>query len=180
MIPIDTLAQNPLKDAKEISALVESILKSLAILIAGAWAYFHYFKGRTFRERLEVNVLGAVQEVNGRGLLYVTTKASNVGLSKVPLPREGSGLRVFTCNSSEVAVGPIATEGWTRLCTVDVFEGHDWIEPGEILQEQQLFALPDGARRMVKVELQVVSKKHKWIARAVTAPNSEGGQDERE
>jgi hypothetical protein len=57
----------------DIASVVQSVLTSAGVLVAGAWAYFTYFKGRTFRERLELAVSSISPQTPERSLLHVTT-----------------------------------------------------------------------------------------------------------
>ena len=81
------------------------ILKNVATIIAigagAVWAYFNFFKGRTYRSRLEPKVSGKVISRNGASYLIVTAQLKNVGLSDVRIDQKGSALRVFVYTVGE-------------------------------------------------------------------------------
>src|SRR2546429_3204710 len=78
---------------------VFDVLKNVATIIAfgagAVWAYFNFFKGRTYRSRLEPKVSGKLISRNGANYLIVTAQLKNVGLSDVRIDQKGSALRVF-------------------------------------------------------------------------------------
>src|SRR5580700_3460648 len=75
---------------------IKTITETLAIAIGGLWAYYKFFKGRTFRPRLELSVEGKAWNEKHVTHLRTFAQIKNVGLSKLELPQEGSGLRVFS------------------------------------------------------------------------------------
>jgi hypothetical protein len=178
MLPPDTIFLAQVKQATAVADLVKSVLTSLGIVGGAAWAYFKFFKGRTFRERLELAVSASIQATSNRRLLQVITSVKNVGLSKVPLLREGAGVRVLIFREDELPARAGDELAWTPMRTVDVLEGHDWIEPAEALQDQHLFVLPPDAAGIAKVEVVVVSEKHRWVARCINTTPEEN--DERQ
>jgi hypothetical protein len=104
---------------------VETVLKILAIVVAGAWAYFNYFKGRTYRPRLELDA-----EASRRCPTHVIVSVSlkNVGLSKVEVKQVGSALRICMHDCSADLSCPHLAE-WQHVATLPLWEHHHWIEP---------------------------------------------------
>lgn len=172
MIQPDSTPPSALRSSKEIADLVQSLLTSTGILIGGGWAYFKYLRGHTFGERLEVTAHGTITRAHS---LSVTLQAKNVGLSKVPVVQEGSGLRIsaYVAQPQRLeteAEVPGLEATWRRLETVPIFESDKWIDPGETIREQRLFTLPDGVPEIVKLELFLQSKKFAWHGSAVVTP----------
>lgn len=148
---------------------VESVLTSLAILVGGVWTYFKFFRGRTFRERLEAGVSASRGDTDGVAFLEVVVTVRNVGLSKVPIVQEGSGLRILSSDEwmTHDGTAPEAPT-WTWMATESFLEDHKWVEPGETVTDSLVFRLPSTLEGPVRLELHVVSKKHEWVATTVT------------
>lgn len=177
------LALPALDRAGELAELARNLLSSAAIVAGGAWTYIHYFRGRTFHERLEIAVSGTVRTVAATGMLEVRLTAKNVGLSKVPLPQRGSGLRIFVLDLDALGAAHGAREHaqdapWHRVGTFDVLTAHAWIEPGEALQTQALVILPKASIYAVRAEAVLVSRRHEWSAQCVITIPDRGGTDD--
>jgi hypothetical protein len=156
---------------QELADLLKNVVTTLAIVLSGIWAYFKYAKGRTFRERLDVQVAGTVGSTEAVPLLTVTSKVGNVGLTEVRLDRDGCGLRVFVCDEITPADSMAAELEWRRVGTFDVLAEHHWVEPGEVLTDQIVVALPSGARA-IRLQLTIVSKRSKlWSATSILSAN---------
>ena len=90
-----------------------------------------------------------------------------MGLSKVDIQRKGSGLSVFV---SELPpdIADVQEIKWKRVAAFDIFTAHQWIEPGELIQEQQLIAIPDHDYLAFRLEVRLVSpKKKEWNATTI-------------
>lgn len=82
-----------------IIASIESLVTTVAIILAGVWAYFHYVKGRVYSERVEIEVVGRVLTISSRSYLVITYQIKNVGSSRVPIQNDRSGIpcvRIYT------------------------------------------------------------------------------------
>jgi hypothetical protein len=114
-------------------------LTAAAVVIGGVWAYFKYAKGRTFRPRLEVILLGQWQNFNGRHLLQARITVKNVGASKIALLQEGTGLKVSLFAKKQPVPPDLAK--WDRPKVFSVLTEHAWIEPGETVSDDLLLDL---------------------------------------
>jgi len=141
--------------------MAERISKILAIIAAGIWAYYHYFRGRIYKPRLELKVSGRLTPRKGGRYLLATVQIKNVGLSKVELKQRGTGLRII---SIEEHVKEAKENGLKekRLKTFPVFEHHKWIESGERITDQRFFGIPEGERIGLKLELRAVVGGIAW------------------
>jgi len=152
---------------------VFDVLKNVATIIAlgagAVWAYFNFFKGRTYRSRLEPKVSGKLITRNDASYLIVTAQLKNVGLSDVRIDQEGSALRVFAYAVGEYASKARSVEQ-SRLITLSVFEDHGWIEPGELIEDQRLVAIPDVEYVALQIRLRLVSNKIEWNSAAIIEP----------
>ena len=151
--------------------ILQKLFTIAAIVVGAIWTYFNFFRGRTYRKRLEPEVSGKVVTLNGLSHLMTTMSLKNVGLSRVDIEQKGSALQVLSYN------GPVSREHvlsaeWEALAAFPVFEAHQWIEPGETVKEERLIAIPTSSRKAFQLQLYIVSKKQlTWRAMAVVTLN---------
>lgn len=152
------------------------LVQIAAIITAGVWAYYQFFRGRTFRPRLEPAIEAAVLQFGDSRYLKIKLRVKNVGLSNVPIDRDASGLRVFTsearADSDEACrVLPVV---WRRERTIGVLSDHAWIESGETVEDTLLLSLPESqAGGAYRVEVKLAGCKTDWYASAVADMPSE-------
>ncbi len=82
---------------------LKNICEILAILVGAAWTYLNYFRGRTYKPRLECSVDASVEKHSGRSFLRATVRVRNIGLSKVPIEQKGTALLIYSANLQEQA-----------------------------------------------------------------------------
>jgi hypothetical protein len=152
---------------------VFDVLKNVATIIAfgagSVWAYFNFFKGRTYRSRLEPKVSGKIISRNGAYYLIVTAQLENVGLSDVRIDQKGSALRVFAYAVGERPSKARSVEQ-SRLITLSIFEDHGWIEPGELIEDQRLIAISNVEYIALQIKLRLVSNEIEWNSAAIIEP----------
>lgn len=148
--------------------LVKNIFEVVAIGAGGIWTYFNFFKGRTYRPRLECSVDGSVEEHSGQRFLKVIVRAKNVGLSKVPIEQKGTILQLYeSVLSSSSPQFPFQATWADSPAVFDVFKEHAWVEPSEPVEDHVLIELPRNGVPAYKLNLKVLSKKISWTARNV-------------
>lgn len=156
-----------------ISAFVEvlkNVFEIAAIATGAIWTYFNFFKGRTYRPRLECRVDGFVETHSGRSLLKVVVKAENVGLSKVSIEQRGTILQLYPAvTQSSTPSFPCQVIWSDKPAVFDVFKDHAWVEPSEPIEDQVLIELPDDKAPAYKLTLKVLSKKISWTARNIVS-----------
>jgi hypothetical protein len=154
-----------------VSAVIDSVHKLFqiaAITAGGVWAYYKFFRGRTFRPRLEPTLQASVVRVGTALHLKAKAQVKNVGLSKVVLDRGVSGLRIFTTDGESGRTGEICAVEWQRERTLDVFKDHRWIESGETIEDNWLLSLPTAVHYSAfRLELKLAGPKTDWYANAV-------------
>lgn len=155
-----------------ISHLLEDGQKAAAIvgiIAAGVWAYFNFFRGRTYRPRLEPHVSGAIFSTQDSVFLVAAYQVKNVGLSKVDIQQCGSALSVLVPEMPSTV--PFVREiKWKHVATFDIFKARQWVEPGEPIQEQRLIALPHDKYLAVRIEVRLVSSANtEWTAMAIVS-----------
>lgn len=151
---------------KDVSDVLENVATVIAFGAGAVWAYFNFFKGRTYRSRLEPTVSGKLISRGDANYLIVTAQLKNVGLSNVRIDQKGSALRVFAYTVGGHASKARSVEQ-SRLITFSVFEDHGWIEPGELIEDQRLVAIPDIEYVALQIKLRLVSNKIEWNSAAI-------------
>jgi len=136
---------------------VEKVFKILAYIVGACWIYFNYFRGRTYRNRLEPHVTGELCRRTDREMIRAVVKVKNVGLSKVDIQQKGSGLRFLIWDASEPS-------GWRHLTTKSVLEHHEWIEPGETVEDHLVIAADLRHISAVKLDLSLTTGQIMWQA----------------
>lgn len=141
------------------------LLQNIAIVVGGIAAYFKWFRGRVYRQRLET-VAGGSFKANGGQHLLVNVRTKNVGLSEVRIEDEGSGLRIF---SSRPAASPASVKNvvWEHCATFPIFEEHGWIESNETIEHQRLIELPKREYLAFRIEVWIASKGILWKTNAI-------------
>jgi hypothetical protein len=146
-------------------------LATIAAIIAGAiWTYFNFFKGRTYRLRLEPKITGQLFSKGGTTYLISSIQLKNVGLSRIGIQQRGSGLRLYAFSGAQ-QVTEVKDADWRELGTVSIFKDHQWIEPGETIEDQRLFTIPPGDYQAFQLLMRMPSKGIVWMARAIVRWN---------
>jgi hypothetical protein len=145
---------------------IKTVIETIAVIVGGVWAYYKFFKGRTFRPRLELSVSARVAESKGLTNVFASVQLKNVGMSKVEISQKGTALRVLATDPTKTD-GPAA---WEHAVTVGVFESHRWIEPGEPIADQALVSIAGTGHKAVKLELRIVGGGIEWNAISIVEP----------
>ena len=144
------------------------VVQIAAIIVGGIWAYYKFFRGRTFRPRLEPTLEASIIQIASLRHLKVKARVKNVGLSRVVIDREVSGLRVFVYEPPDgFAADKVSQIDWQRVRTVDVFKDHGWVEPGETIDDNWLFSVANHQAAAFRLELKLAGPKTDWYANAV-------------
>jgi hypothetical protein len=149
-----------------------TLVSILAIFVGGVWAYFNYFKGRTYRPRLELDVAGTILKKGARSYAVVRPQVKNVGLSNVNISQRGTGLRI-SCWTIDGNLSHVTTRA--------ILEDHSWIEPSEPIGDPQLIELPVTDAIAVLAEVRIVSADAiQWKAKAILHTEREAVSNEHE
>lgn len=147
--------------------LVESALTSLAIVVAGLWAYYRYVKGRVHRPSIELEVKGHLLECKGRTFLCGSVAVENVGLSRLKLEQRGSGLRVAAYPASYPAKLPRFFPIRPKLLgTVPILESHSSLEPKERVSDEWMFSVP-ASQAGYRLDARLISDEVSWTSSAI-------------
>jgi hypothetical protein len=134
--------------------IVDKVIKFAAVIIGGLWIWWNYRKGRTYEQKLELEVIGTVFV---RGNLYGDVKAvvKNIGATKHSVQQVGTSCEISVVRSD-------LTEQSIHL--FPVFLLNDKIEPGESLNDTLCWRIPRPIDDIlwVKLSLRVVSDEIEW------------------
>lgn len=161
--------KSTLDNAKTIADIISSAVTALAIIVGGAWAYFKFVRGRTYRPRIEISLAGQWWQVKGRLLFQARVTVKNVGLSKLGLLQKGTGLRVSVLDSDQPL--PPASAKWVSKKVFIIFDQHKWIESGETISDVVLLDLGVSETSPVLLEGRLIC--HRLLGRNIESNESE-------
>lgn len=161
-----------LKDWDTTFGIAQKVISIIGIIAGAIWAYFHYFRGRTYKPRLETSVSGKLLKQNETILLVATIRIKNVGLSKIDIKQKGSGMRIIGLEENENVKTIEKYEG-LRLKTISIFNKHSWIEPGETIDDLHTIILPNNEYIGIKLDVRLITNKIAWRFSSVECFNEE-------
>ena len=149
-------------DTESFTNILLHCVQITAIFVGAAWAYFKFFRGRTFWLRGDLTVKGELRFYDDEPCLMVTVIFHNAGLSSIPLPDDLAQLYVDWLPSSVWSPG---TAAWASTSAppdtpaplmgntlyrdsvvknfaapvAGIFKNHKRIEPGETLTDSLLY-----------------------------------------
>ncbi len=149
--------------------VADELFKGLAIVVAGAWTYLNYVRGRTFRTRLEIELSGSIGERPGVFYFNGQCKAKNVGLSLIPIQQVGSGIVIYALWLVPAENGTFDTFT-EEIVVLPIFTRHGWIEPGESISDTYITTLPPSRNQLlgVRTEVMIGNGKTVWNASQIT------------
>jgi len=142
---------------------LSDLLTSLGIVVGGLWAYFKFFKGRTFRTRLEPKITAKIVNQGNTKILIASMELTNIGLTVVYL-NPLTSIDVYVINLvpptklSSVKLGDSPR-------TFPVFEHHSWIEPEETIRDEIMLRLPNADDISYQLQLVVRSENRSIVKR---------------
>lgn len=152
----------------------------LALVAGGVWTYYTFIKGRVLTPRLEPCVSGRILHRGKTKFLLAKLTLRNPGATKVELDQKGTALVVYA-----LPLNVDADASWKLVKACEVFVNHQWIEPGEAVEEPALVPLPAAEQAVFKLRLRVNSYSTTWETFCITedapdtavAPDAAGGGD---
>lgn len=142
---------------KDALAAAQSAATILALIVGAFWAYFKVFKGRIYTRRLEPTISATIRSGQDYMCAIVKITVTNVGLARVDLDLNDSTIsaKYYDKASYEPTFHNVI---WSDLGTTDAFIHHAWVEPGEVVTEERLFALPIDLLIAAEFHLRLLSK----------------------
>ena len=162
---------------KEFFEALKNVAEIGAIISGGLWAYYRFFKGRTYKESLVPAVSGKFVAIGGGNYLVATLQLANVGLSYVKLTKEGTALTVFDYRPSASEKDIYSVSG-QALSSFGVFESDEYLEPKEIIGEKRLIAIPGPIELAVRLDLDIRSEGgYTWRASTIVDKSSRSREE---
>ena len=146
---------------------LDKLVKILAILAGGVAAYYKFVKGRVHVSRLELKVSGSILSKDNVNYLLTTACIKNIGLAKVDIDHEDSGLRIISCKPMANVTTAQLPDWQDNASVFNVFEDDPWIEPGETVEEKYLIAIPAYNQAPFRLQLRIVSENGWWQANGI-------------
>lgn len=146
----------------------EHVTTGIAFIVAGIWAYHRYVKTREDKPRLEPSISAEPVPFGGAQYMLVTLQIRNTGVCDVDISQKGTGLEVSVMTRGS-ANGNAAPAAWAAPPVYEVFENHQWIEPGETITDQVLVDTPPDEQLILKLDFRLYSQKNhvRWQAVAI-------------
>lgn len=145
-----------LKDWDTITGIAGKLVQITALIVGGLFAYLKFFKGRTYRPRLELTIRGILGEKDGIRYLVPSVTVKNIGLAKCGIRQTGSGIRISDYQSDGE---------WGKPRVVSILTSHEWIESGETVSDEILVPLEGPESIAYMLELRLVSEDFTWMRR---------------
>jgi hypothetical protein len=114
-----------------------NMLQIAAIVIAAAWAYYKFVRGRTFHRRAEVDVDASLLADDSERAIHAHATLQNTGGADIPLRVKALKVRSFRRGEVDEKGRP----RWQDVTTSPVFDDHDWIESQETIADEVLVPL---------------------------------------
>lgn len=155
----------------EWASLVQSIATTAAIVVGGVWAYFRFFKDRTYWPRLELSVTARAIRVGDVPAYLFTTTVHNVGLSRVDVRPRGTGLLIESTTPPASPASAVEPLTWRTDVALEVLAHHGWVEAGERIVEDHV-VLAEDASRPLRATFRIVEdakEPKEWSAMAIGA-----------
>jgi hypothetical protein len=135
-----------------------SIAQALAILVGGLWAYFKFFRGRTFARRAEVTLATSGASSSAEEVIRVDITLRNTGASKIELDQDLCVLYLYAATAADVRPG-INVNWGEHIVITQILADHGWIEAQEVVREEVLIPLRvDDAENAPPVAYKIVCK----------------------
>jgi hypothetical protein len=146
--------------------VVDKIIKLAAVIVGAAWTYWHYRKGRTYEQKLELEVSGTVS-VSGDLYGDVLVIMKNIGATRHILQHQGTFCEIFVVRDDLVE---------RPLRIFRCFALDKQIEPGESINDSHYWRLPKPIDdiRWVKVHLRVISGGVEWFSNCLIRVEHQG------
>ena len=142
---------------------LSDLLTSLGIVVGGLWAYFKFFKGRTFRTRLEPKITAKIVNQGNTKILIASMELTNIGFTVVYL-NPLTSIDVYVINPvTPTELSSVKLGDSPR--TFPVFENHSWIEPEETIRDEIMLRLPNADNVSYQLKLVIRSENRSIVKR---------------
>jgi hypothetical protein len=126
--------------------VADAIVKFIALLVGAAWALMNYLRGRTYKRKLELGIIGKLFRRNGKLYLSILCRLKNVGLAMYPIQQEGSACQIYAFMGLKPEL----------VRTYPVFTDHGWIEPGEQIEHPLMVRIAVDESKLVGLQIKLI------------------------
>jgi hypothetical protein len=135
----------------QIAVAVLAALQSIAIIAGIIAAYYKFVKEKPHASRIQPAVSGTAEVHDG--IIYIRAKVSaqNNGQVEVDLDVELTALEILSRK--------VGGEGWEYRCIASIFEQHEWVRPGEEIEDQIWVEIPYDGEIGIKLDLFVAESE---------------------
>lgn len=146
---------------------IKALLEIIAILAAGVWAYCSFFQGRLFQHKLDIKLSGTFFSLEAGDHVLASIHIRNSSFTRVVFETECCVLRIFTPRDRPNRDFTDSTI-WRLIATVPILNDHKWIEPSEVIQEEELIYCDCPVNLAVRLEVSVSDSQSLWRTSTVT------------
>ena len=150
---------------------LRTFLEIVAILAGGTFAYMKFVHGRLFQPKLDIEADGKEISVTGKSQVLVCVRVKNVGFSRVIIDEKTSVLRVFI-EEERLNLDFTDAAMWRHIATVPLLKDHEYIDPLEVVREEDLFCINDKEQNCLRFEITVSSVGRIWRASTIVTRNT--------
>jgi hypothetical protein len=170
------LATQVIKTLRDYAGPAKDAFQIIAIFVGGVWGYFKFFRGRTFRPRLELAVDCQIVSEAEHRYLSTSMQLKNVGLSRLTLKNGTTGLLIHWSLPPQASQEDALEVRWSTSYTfVSAFLANVFIEGGETINETLLLELLPVPAKAYRVVLKVTAGGITWKSKTAVVI----GADER-
>jgi hypothetical protein len=138
------------------TSAIQNIAQIAAIVIGGTWAYYKFFRGRTYHRRAEVDLDASLIALGSSEAILAHVTVENTGGAKIPFDFNEVAVSSFRRGDVDARGRPIwrAVEGADALVLLD----HRGIESRETISDDVLVPLPPSERDQDVLAFRVTCK----------------------
>lgn len=149
-----------MSDLAAIASVANDTVQAVAVLILGAWTWARFVHGRVLHHRVIPHIEARWRRFDEYCALIVNVTVTNQGIGRLPLGGSESSITIGRLSSSRWVPGAATWVEEGR--SVQVFQSHQLLEPGEDVSDEQLVILSeesdDGLALAYRVTLAVSAR----------------------
>jgi len=174
---LSPLAAQGSKALLDYAGPVKDVVQIVATIVGAVWAYIKFFRGRTFKRRLELGVACLIVSQGDHNYLSTSIQLKNVGLSRLTLKNRTTGLLTYWSLPAEVGQEDALEVRWSKSYTfVSAFSSHEYIEGGETINETLLLEVLPAPAKAYKLILKVTGHGMTWKSKTAVVIGADKGQ----
>ena len=140
---------------------VHNLAETAALVLAAIWAYYKFFRGRTFRPRLKLTASGTIRPTGASAELLAVAQIENVGLSKLEISQAGTALIISRSLPITEETGPLVP--WEELIVLPVLKNRAKLKkPPKRTRYGNYYFTSLAESTALKLDLRIVTNKIEW------------------